>query len=106
VLLIHGLYNKLLGGSPRHLLIVQSVPGLAGTTGVRLLRAIGLFETGLAAWVLSGVAPALCAAVQTTVLLSMNVVELRFARPLLLWPAGLVPLNLVFLALAWISTAR
>ena len=31
----------------------------------------------------------------------MNAVELTFARPLLLWPAGLIPLNLAFLALAW-----
>ena len=33
----------------------------------------------------------------------MNVVELTFARHLLLWPAGLIPVNLVFLALAWIA---
>jgi hypothetical protein len=31
----------------------------------------------------------------------MNVVELTFARHLLLWPAALIPLNLAFLALAW-----
>jgi hypothetical protein len=31
----------------------------------------------------------------------MNVVELTYARPLLLWPAGLVPVNLLFLAAAW-----
>ena len=31
----------------------------------------------------------------------MNVVELTFARSLLLWPAGLIPVNLAFLALAW-----
>ena len=33
VWLVHGLYNKLLGGSPRHLAIVQSIPGLNGATG-------------------------------------------------------------------------
>ena len=31
----------------------------------------------------------------------MNVLELTFARPLLLWPAGLLPINLLFLAAAW-----
>jgi hypothetical protein len=31
----------------------------------------------------------------------MNAIELTFARPLLLWPAGLLPLNVAFLALAW-----
>jgi DoxX-like protein len=58
VWLVHGLYNKLLRGSPRHLLIVQSVPGLTGRAGVRMLTAVGLFEVVTAAWVLSGVAAA------------------------------------------------
>lgn len=101
VWLIHGLYNKLLHGSPRHLAIVQSVPGLTGLSGVRMLAAVGAFEVAISVWVLSGKAPVLCAAVQTVSLLSMNVVELTFARRLLLWPAGLIPLNLAFLALAW-----
>ena len=39
---------------------------------------------------------------QTVVLLSMNVLELTYARDLLLWPAGLLPLNLCFLALVWL----
>jgi hypothetical protein len=101
VWLVHGLYNKLLGGSPRHLAIVQAVPGLAGATGRRMLLAVGFLEVSLAVWTLSRRAPRLCAATQTVVLLSMNVLELTFARPFLLWPAGLVPINLVFLSLAW-----
>ena len=98
---MHGLYNKLLGGSARHLAIVQSVPGLDGMTGERVLTAVGIGEVAIALWVLSGWRPRLCAAAQTVALLSMNVVELTFARDLLLWPAGLIPLNLAFLALAW-----
>jgi hypothetical protein len=101
VWLVHGLYNKLLGGSARHLAIVQSVPGLAGPAGERMLTAIGIGEVAIALWVLSGWRPRLCAATQTVALLSMNVVELTYARPLLLWPAGLVPVNLAFLTLAW-----
>ena len=42
--LVHGLYNKLLGGSPRHLAIVQSVPGLHGSVGERVLLVVGGFE--------------------------------------------------------------
>jgi len=103
VWLVHGLYNKLLGGSPRHLAIVQSVPGFGGTTGVRVLTVVGLFEVALAVWILSGRASRRCAGAQTAALLSMNIVELRFARHLLLWPAGLLPLNAAFLALAWIA---
>jgi DoxX-like family/Uncharacterized conserved protein (COG2071) len=106
VWLVHGLYNKLLHGSPRHLAIVQSVPGLAGPTGQRVLVLIGLFEVAMALWVLSGWRGRLCAATQTVALLSMNVFELSFARDKLLWPAGLIPLNLAFLALAWMSAER
>jgi len=103
VWLVHGLYNKLLGGSPRRLAIVQSVPGLGGAPGVGVLAAVGVFEVLLAVWILSGWARWRCATTQTVALLSMNVVELTFARHLLLWPAGLLPLNAVFLAVAWIA---
>ncbi len=101
VWLVHGLYNKLLGGSPRHLAIVQSVPGLQGAAGERMLVAVGAAEVAIAIWMLSRRAPRWCAAVQTAMLLSMNVLELTYARPLLLWPAGLLPLNLCFLGLVW-----
>ncbi len=105
VWLFHGLFNKLLHGSPRHLQIVQSVPGLSGAAGQRVLTAVGLFEVAVALWVLSGRAAHCCAAVQTTVLLSMNAIELTVARPLLFWPAGLIPVSLLFLAVAWIAAA-
>jgi len=103
VWLVHGLYNKLLGGSPRHLAIVQSVPGLHGAAGQRMLVAVGIGEVAIAVWMLSGRAPKTCAALQTAALLSMNALELTFAREHLLWPAGLVPVNLVFLALVWMT---
>ena len=101
VWLLHGLYNKLLGGSPRHLAIVQSVPGFAGDTGRLVLTAVGVLEVAIAAWILSKRAPRTCAGVQTAALLSMNVLELTYARHLLLWPAGLLPVNALFLAAAW-----
>lgn len=101
--LLHGLFNKLLHGSPRHLQIVQSVPGLSGAAGQYVLTAVGFLEVGIALWVLSGVAARACAALQTILLLSMNAIELAVARPLLLWPAGLIPVNLGFLAIAWVA---
>jgi uncharacterized protein YqjF (DUF2071 family) len=101
VWIVHGLFNKLLHGSSRHLQIVQSVPGLAGAAGERALILIGLVEVGIGLWVLSGRSARRCAAVQTILLLSMNAAELTFARSLLLWPAGLVPVNLAFLGVAW-----
>ena len=103
VWLVHGLYNKLLGGSPRHLAIVQSVPGLEGDTGQAALLLIGAGEVAIAAWILSKRAPFACAAVQTCALLSMNVLELTYARHLLLWPALLLPVNAIFLLAAWIA---
>ena len=99
--LVHGLFNKLLGGSPRHLAIVQAVPGLGGSTGEHVLTVVGVFEVALALWVLTGWTPVLCAAAQTLALMSMNILELTYARDLLLWPAGLIPVNLAFLGLAW-----
>ena len=106
VWLVHGLYNKLLHGSPRHLAIVQSVPGLAGTAGEHALLGRRPVRGRGRMWVLWGRAAIACADVQTVVLFSMNVVELRVARPLLLWPAGLIPLNLGFLSLAWIAAVQ
>ena len=103
VWLYHGLVNKLLHATPRHLLIVQSVPGLAGAKGEIALAMVGVAEVLLGLWVLSGVRPRTCAAVQTVALLAMNVIELTFARQHLLWPAMLLPANLVFLSLAWVA---
>ncbi len=101
VWLYHGLVNKLLHGEPRHLAIVQAVPGLAGTAGEVVLAMVGVAEVLVAVWVLSGVLPRACAAAQTLFLLPMNALELSFAREHLLWPAMLVPVNLLFLSLAW-----
>lgn len=105
VWIVHGLFNKLLGASPRHLQIIQSTPGLAGAAGERALVAIGIAEVVLAFWVLSGRRPRLCAATQSCALIGMNAVELTYGSHLLLWPAGLIPLNLAFLALAWTAAA-
>jgi SAM-dependent methyltransferase len=102
VWLYHGLFNKLLRGEPRHLAIVQAVPGLGGVTGEIVLALVGGAEVFIAIWVTSGVRPCACAAVQTIAVLAMNALELSFARDHLLWPATLVPANLLFLSVAWI----
>jgi uncharacterized membrane protein YphA (DoxX/SURF4 family) len=103
VWLVHGGWNKLLGGSPRHLAIVQAIPGFEGVAGERVLAVVGGLEVFIALWIVSGWMPRLCATTQTVALLSMNVIELAFARHVLLWPAGLIPANLLFLSLAWIA---
>src|SRR5690349_4062828 len=93
----HGYDTNLLHGSPRQLLIDQSVPVLAGAVGRMALIIIGAGEMLLALWVISGRAARLCAATQTIILLSMNALELTFARSHLLSPPMLVPVNLLFL---------
>ena len=86
--------------------IVQSVPGLAGNRRRSLLTAVGAVRDCSGDVGAVGVGAGLVPHVQTAVLLSMNVVELTFARPLLLWPAGLIPINLLFLSLAWVGRTR
>jgi hypothetical protein len=103
VWLFHGLYAKLLDGIPRHRLIVQSLPGLAGAPGHFLVLLIGAAEVALAGWVLSGLRPRLAAATQTVLLLAMNLAELTWARTHLLFPVALIPVNLIFLSLAWLA---
>ena len=97
VWLVHGLH-KVLHGSPRTA-IVQSVPGLSGDSGEQMIMAVGAFEIAPAVWVVSGVL--WCVPRFNRSFFSMNVVELTVARHLLLWPAGLILLNLAFLGLAW-----
>jgi hypothetical protein len=43
----------------------------------------------------------LCVAIQTAALVSMNALELRRARDLLLSPVGMVGANVVLLSLGW-----
>lgn len=105
VWIYHGLVNKLLHAEPRHLQIVQSVPGLAGEPGETALALIGCGELLLGLWVVSGRAAHACAAVQSAALLSMNLAEVTWARAHLVWAPGLIPVNLLFLAAAWLAVA-
>lgn len=101
VWVINGLVFKLLNVMPRHLEIVQSMPGLGGDRGQIAIYFIGFGELLLAGWILGGLFPRTCAGFQTFILLLMNVLELVFARGHLLTPLGLIPINLIFLTLAW-----
>ncbi len=104
VWLFHGLFSKVLHGIPRHQQIVARVVGndLAAATTF----AVGGIEILVGVWVLSGRSPLLCAATQTILLLTMNLLELRFASDLLLAPTAMVCANLGFLALSWVLAFR
>ena len=73
VWLYEGLWCKLLRGEPREFEVVKAVPRYGPRFGVSFLMALGVVEVTIALWVLSGVAPLLCAIAQTVLLVSLNV---------------------------------
>jgi hypothetical protein len=105
VWLYEGLWCKLLGRERRQVQVVEAVPVLGPVIGRHFLRALGVVETGLAAWVLSGMAPGLCAITQVTLLVALNTSGLLWARHIIHDPGGMVVKNVSFLLLAWVAAA-
>ena len=83
VWIVSGLFCKVLNLVPRHQEIVARILG-NGNAGL-LTKAIGLSETAMAVWVLSGILTRLNAITQITVIATMNVLEFILAPDLLLW---------------------
>jgi DoxX-like family len=100
-----GLWCKLLGRERHQLQVVEAVPKLGPIVGRHFLLALGLIETTLAVWVMSGVAPGLCAIAQTLLLITLNANGLLWARHIIHDPAGMVVKNVPFLLLAWVAAA-
>jgi uncharacterized membrane protein YphA (DoxX/SURF4 family) len=105
VWLYEGLWCKLLRGEPREFEVVKAVPRYGPRYGVPFLMALGIVEVSVALWVLSGVAPLLCAIAQTVLLVSLNVNGLIWARQVIHDPRGMVLKNFAFLLLAWVSAS-
>lgn len=103
VWLYEGAWCKLLGREPNQVRVVESVPKLGPIFGRTFLLALGLVETALAVWALSGVAPGICAIAQTALLVTLNVNGLLWARRLIHDPGGMVVKNVAFLLLAWVT---
>jgi uncharacterized membrane protein YphA (DoxX/SURF4 family) len=101
VWLQQGTWKKVLRPDPRHVAIVASIPGVGAAPARHLTRALGLLETGLAVWVLSGHRRRLVAVVQTALLLGMNAGGLAFAAGRIRRPRRLVARNAAFLACLW-----
>ncbi len=99
VWLVFGLWFKVLGMVPRHRLIVAAAMGEAAGGPITVL--IGAAETAMAFWILSGIYPRACAALQTIAIATMNAMELTVARDLLLAPILMVCANTVFLIAVW-----
>ncbi|MDC8001141.1 DoxX-like family protein [Aequorivita todarodis] len=83
VWLINGLFCKVLNLVPRHQEIVETILHLEN--GRALTIAIGLAETGMAFWIVSGFRSRLNAILQIVVIAIMNILESIYAPDLLLW---------------------
>ena len=105
VWLYEGLWCKILGRLPSQETVVTAVPWFGPRFGVPFLKLLGVVETALAIWVMSGRAPGLCALVQTALLIVLNVNGLLWARRVIHDPAGMVVKNVAFLVLVWVCGA-
>lgn len=105
VWLYEGLWCKLLRGEPREFEVVKAVPRYGARFGVPFLLGLGIVEVGIAAWVLSGIAPVVCAIVETVLLITLNANGLLWSRHIIHDPPGMVIKNGAFLVLAWVAAA-
>jgi hypothetical protein len=106
VWLYHGLWCKLLGRCPEQVEVVATVPGLGGNRAKAVVLGIGLVETALAVWVVSGRRPRAAAGGGTALVAGMNAGGLAFGRRHI--PAVKIMLveNAAFLALAWLAAEQ
>jgi hypothetical protein len=81
--LINGLFCKLLGFVPRHELIVARI--LGPEHAIFFTKTIGIAETLMAVWIVSGIMPRLNAWAQIVIIATMNCIEFALAQDLLLW---------------------
>jgi uncharacterized membrane protein YphA (DoxX/SURF4 family) len=106
VWLYHGLWCKLLGQCPEQADVVAAVPGLRGSRANVVLLGIGVVETALAAWVVSGRQPRLAAATGTALVAGMNAGGLAFGRRHIPAAKTMLAENAAFLALAWLAAEQ
>jgi hypothetical protein len=100
-----GLWCKILNGQPHQVRVVEAMPLYGPRIALKFLKFLGAVETAIAVWILTGVAPVLCAAAQTALLVTLNVCGLLWARRLIDDPAGMVIKNFAFLVLVWVSAS-
>ncbi|MGA7916762.1 MAG: DoxX-like family protein [Candidatus Acidiferrales bacterium] len=105
VWLYEGLWCKLLGRVPSQVEVVTAVPRLGPRFGAAFLKALGVVEVALAAWVIVGIAPGVCAILQAVLLIALNTNGLLWARHIIHEPAGMIVKNIAFLMLIWICGA-
>jgi uncharacterized membrane protein YphA (DoxX/SURF4 family) len=100
-----GVWCKLLNRQPRQVRVVEAMPLYGTRIAGKLLRLVGIVETAIGVWVLTGIAPIFCALTQTVLLVALNVCGLLWARRLIEDPAGMVVKNFAVLVLVWVSAS-
>jgi hypothetical protein len=100
-----GVWCKLLNGEPNQMRIAEQMPSCGPRIASGLLKSLGFVEVTIGLWVLTGIAPILCAALQSTLLIALNGCGLLWARHLIHDPAGMIVKNFAFLVLVWVSAS-
>jgi len=81
------------------------VPLCGPRIATTLLKLLGVLEAAIGVWILTGIAPIVCAVLQTALLVTLNGCGVLWARRLIEYPAGMVVKNFAFLVLAWVSAS-
>lgn len=101
VWLYEGLWCKVFGRAQLEAQVVAKVPMFGPRFGRSFLKALGVIEVLLAAWVISAIHPGVCAIAEVTLLVVLNVNGLLWSRDIIPDPAGMIVKNMAFLVLAW-----
>jgi hypothetical protein len=85
--------------------VIEAMPQYGARVGKELLKFLGIVEAALGVWILTGIAPIVCAVAQTALLVTLNVCGLLWARRFIDDPGGMVVKNFAFLVLVWVSAS-
>lgn len=100
VWLYNGLWLKVLAVDPHHLEIVSPLANDVGLSPRFALGLIGLAESILAIWILTGWLARCSAVVQVVALIAMNSAGILFGGEAIAHPVGLIVGNLPLVAIA------
>lgn len=98
---INGLCCKVLNLVPRHHEIVERILGASHSKLFTIL--IGISEIFMAIWIISKIKPRICAMLQMSIVLIMNLIEMTLAPDLLLWGKTNLIFALLFIGVVYVN---
>lgn len=101
VWIANGLFCKVFNLVPRHQLIVARILGSSNARTFTVL--IGLAETAMAVWIISGIKTRWNALAQIVIIAAMNTIEFFLAPDLLLWGKFNALFALLFILLIYFN---